>query len=66
MAADSNPARGTCIAVFAAVARRITALLGMAVIIGLLLILIWRVYLHHQSRVPPEEPAVVRLDSRAA
>lgn len=66
MAADSNPARGTCIAVLAVVARRITALLGMAVIVGLLLILIWRVYLHHQSRIPPEEPAVVRLSSRAA
>jgi hypothetical protein len=48
------------------VTRRITALLGMAVIVGLLLILIWRVYLHHQSRLPPEEPAVVRLGSRAA
>jgi hypothetical protein len=40
-------------------ARRLTALLGMLALIGLLVVLLWRVYLHHQHGVPSDEPAVV-------
>ena len=48
------------------VARRITALFGMVALVGLLVILAWRVYLHHEHGVPAEdEPAVVGLNSHA-
>lgn len=36
----------------------------MVALIGLLLVLIWRVYLHHQHDVPSDEPTVVELDPR--
>jgi succinate dehydrogenase hydrophobic anchor subunit len=42
-------------------ARRVTAVVGIILIVGLLIVLIWRVYLHHESRVPAEEPAVVSI-----
>jgi len=42
-------------------ARRVTALVGIILIVGLLIVLIWRVYLHHASRVPADEPAVVSI-----
>jgi hypothetical protein len=47
-------------------ARRVTALIGMAALVALLVVLIWRVYLHHQRGGPADEPAVVFLQSRAA
>ena len=42
-------------------ARRITALIGMFALVALLVVLVWRVYLHHERSAPSEEPAVVRL-----
>jgi hypothetical protein len=42
-------------------ARRVTALVGIILFVGLLIVLIWRVYLHHESRVPADEPAVVSI-----
>ena len=46
--------------------RRISALLGMAAILGLALLLLWRVYLHHQGHSRPDETTLVALSSRAA
>jgi preprotein translocase subunit SecG len=43
------------------VLRRITALLAMIVLIGLLLLLIWQVELHHERGSANDEPAVVTL-----
>ncbi|MCU1349282.1 MAG: hypothetical protein JWO56_2312 [Acidobacteria bacterium] len=43
-------------------ARRLTALIGIAIVIGLMLTLMWRVYVHRQSGGGvSEEPAIVRL-----
>ena len=42
-------------------ARRIGAFLGIVVIVTLVLILFWRVFLHHQSAVPRDESAIVEL-----
>ncbi len=53
--------QGTAVARTALVARRVTALLGMVALIGLLLVLIWRVYVHHQNATPVDEPAVVQV-----
>jgi len=39
--------------------RRITAALAMVVLLGLLFVLIWQVYLHHEKSPPTNEPAVV-------
>ena len=47
-------------------ARRITAFIGMVAILLLVLILIWRVYLHHTSGVSHDEPTVVELASPPA
>ena len=57
---------GTDIAFIMTVLRRITALLTMMVIIGLLLLLMWQVELHHEHGSATDEPAVVALASRAA
>jgi hypothetical protein len=46
--------------------RRLTALIAMLALIGLLVVLVWRVYLHHQHGVPSDEPAVVSNLFRAA
>jgi hypothetical protein len=42
------------------------ALLTMVILVGLLLVLAWRVYLHHQHGRPSNEPAVVSGAARAA
>jgi cytosine/uracil/thiamine/allantoin permease len=57
---------GTHIAFIMNVLRRITALLAMIAIVGLLLLLIWQVELHHEHGSATDEPAVVALSSRAA
>jgi len=44
--------------------RRLAALFTMALLLGLVLVLLWNVYLHHQNGVPVEEPAMVALDAR--
>jgi hypothetical protein len=46
--------------------RRVTALLGIVALLGLVLILMWRVYVHHQNGDVIDEPNVVSLDARAA
>jgi uncharacterized membrane protein len=52
---------GTHIAIAMNVLRRITALLAMIALIGLLLLLIWQVELHHERGSASDEPAVVAL-----
>jgi hypothetical protein len=59
MARDSTQSDGTTVAGNISVARRVTALIGMFALVGLLVVLVWRVYLHHQHAVPSDEPAVV-------
>lgn len=46
--------------------RRITAFLAIVLLVGLVLLLAWRVYLHHVNAGVPDEPAVVSLSSRSA
>jgi hypothetical protein len=46
--------------------RRITALAGMVAIVGLALLLLWRVYLHHERGSRPEDTTLVALCTRAA
>jgi len=57
---------GTHIATVMDVLRRITALLAMVALIGLLLLLIWQVELHHERGSASDEPAVVALVYLAA
>jgi uncharacterized membrane protein len=57
---------GTNIASAMNVLRRITALLAMIALIGLLLLLIWQVELHHERGSASDEPAVVTLLGFAA
>jgi uncharacterized membrane protein len=57
---------GTHIAIAMNVLRRITALLAMVALIGLLVLLIWQVELHHERGSVSDEPAVVALLSMAA
>jgi hypothetical protein len=40
-------------------ARRLTALIGIAIVIGLVLTLMWRVYVHQSTSEPSGEPAIV-------
>lgn len=46
--------------------RRLGAAVGMLVVAGLALTLMWRVYLHHQRAEDREEPTVVSLPHAAA
>jgi hypothetical protein len=46
--------------------RRISALLGIVAILGLALLLLWRVYLHHEGDPRPDDSTLVALSSRAA
>lgn len=46
--------------------RRLSALLAMVAILGLALLLLWRVYLHHQGYSRPDDTTLVALSSRAA
>ena len=46
--------------------RRITALLAMLALVGLILLLMWDVYLHHSRAGSGDEPASVSLLGRAA
>jgi hypothetical protein len=64
MASDST--RGIVVARTVSVARRISALFAMAALVGLLVILVWRVYLHHEHGVSADEPAVVAIQAHAA
>ena len=45
-------------------ARKLGAIAGIIVILGLALALVWRVYIHHRdSGIGEDEPAVVSLDA---
>jgi hypothetical protein len=58
---------GTGFALTMNVLRRITALLTMIAIIGLLLLLVWQVEMHHQNGSASDEPAtLVMAQHRAA
>lgn len=46
--------------------RRVTALLAMIAIVGLLLMLIWAVELHRQRGYGGDEPSLVSVSARAA
>jgi len=46
--------------------RRLTALLGIAIVIALMLTLMWRVYVHRESGGSPDAPAIVRLGEKIA
>lgn len=46
--------------------RRITAVLAMLAIVGLVLLLMWDVYLHHSRAGAGDEPASVAILGRAA
>lgn len=48
------------------VARRIASLAGIVALIALALVLLWRVYLHHEQAEPydRDEPVTVELDVR--
>jgi hypothetical protein len=46
--------------------RRITALLAMLAVIGLVLLLMWDVYLHHSRAGSEDEPASVSITGRPA
>ena len=46
--------------------RRITALLAMLAIVGLMLLLMWDVYLHHSRAGSEDEPASVSILGRFA
>jgi len=52
---------GITIAHSARMARRLTALLGIAIVIGLVLTLLWRVYVHRESGGTVTEPAIVQV-----
>jgi formate-dependent phosphoribosylglycinamide formyltransferase (GAR transformylase) len=54
---------GTAIASAEPVARRIAALFGIVVILGLAFLFLWRVYLHHE-RGTPEDTTLVTLSTR--
>lgn len=45
-------------------ARRLGAILGIAIMLSLVALLIWEVYQHHQAGRELEEPAIVALDAR--
>lgn len=46
--------------------RRITAFLTIVLLVGLVLLLVWRVYLHHADTGVSDEPTVVALSGRVA
>jgi hypothetical protein len=59
---------GTVIARSASVARRIAALFGFFAVLALALMLLYRVYIHHERSEPlvdDDEGMVVRLDDSA-
>jgi nitrate reductase gamma subunit len=55
---------GVIVAALKAMARRLGAIFGIAVMLGLVSLLIFEVYQHHQAGRELEEPAVVALDAR--
>ena len=52
---------GTPIARAGSVARRISAFIAMVAIVLIVLAVMWRVYRHHKSTIPHDEPTIVEL-----
>lgn len=44
-------------------ARRVTAMIGIVILLGLVFALAWRVYLHREAAGAPAEPAMVSVQS---
>jgi hypothetical protein len=44
-----------------AMVRRVGAILAIAVIVSLVLLLMWRVYVHHRNAGSEDEPTIVDL-----
>ena len=63
MAGEFYESSGTAVARPASMARRVTAFLAMVAIILIVVAVMWRVYQHHQSNAPNEEPTIVRAAS---
>jgi MFS-type transporter involved in bile tolerance (Atg22 family) len=57
---------GLFVAPLAIMARRVAALFAMVVLLGLVLVLMWRVYVHHENSRELEEPSVLALDAGTA
>jgi exosortase/archaeosortase len=57
---------GFIVAPFANMARRVAALVAIVVLLGLVLILMWRVYVHQENSRELEEPSVLALDAGVA
>ncbi len=47
-------------------ARRVGALVAMAMLLALVLVLVWNVHRHHELMHEPDEPGIVRLDRGTA
>jgi hypothetical protein len=58
---DGAADRGMPIARAGDMARRIVAFVTMVVVIAIAIAVMWRVYLHHASTGPHEEPTIVEL-----
>ena len=43
-------------------ARRVSALFGIIAIVGLVLVIVWNVYRHHEGTRMRDEPALVALE----
>lgn len=61
MAGEFYESGGTPVARRGSVARRVTAFLGIVAIVLIVLAVMWRVYRHHQSGAPRDEPTIVEI-----
>ena len=66
MAGEFYENGGTPVARSGGVFRRVLAFVAIVIIVLLALTVIWRVYLHHQSDEPRDEPTIVELAARFA
>jgi hypothetical protein len=57
--------RGRFFAAFATMARRIGAAFAMLLLVGLALLLVWSVHLHHATAPNADELTTVSLSARA-
>ena len=66
MGADSIATMAPALLGPPAMGRRLSALLAIVVIVGLVLALMWTVYRHHEGIRAHDEPAIVSLPSAPA
>ena len=57
---------GTAVAHRFRMARRVTALFTLFILLSLVFVLVWRVYEHHESATGIDERAFAIVDARAA